>query len=51
MKRLEEDMAVIHGFERIRQENIPEMKTRVDLFRHIKTGSELLSLMNEDENN
>lgn len=43
-------MAVIHGFERVRVENIPELKTRAELFRHLKTGAELLSLMNDDEN-
>jgi Zn-dependent M16 (insulinase) family peptidase len=43
-------MAIIHGFERIREQDIPELKTRAELFRHVKTGAQLLSLMNEDEN-
>ncbi len=43
-------MAALHGFERIREQEIPELRTRAELFRHLKTGAELLSLMNEDEN-
>ncbi|MBW1805693.1 MAG: insulinase family protein [Deltaproteobacteria bacterium] len=43
-------MAINHGFDLIRGENIPELKTRAELFRHVKTGTELLSLMNDDEN-
>jgi len=43
-------MAVIHGFERMREQDVPELKTRAELFRHVKTGAEFLSLINEDEN-
>ena len=43
-------MTIIHGFERIQDRDIPELKTRAALFRHVKTGAELLSLQNEDEN-
>ena len=43
-------MATKYGFDLIREENIPELKTRAELFRHVKTGTELLSLMNDDEN-
>lgn len=43
-------MALIHGFERIDGRDIPELKTRAVLFHHVKTGAELLSLENEDEN-
>ncbi len=43
-------MAVIHGFERISEQDIPELKTKAELFRHVKTGAELLSLINDDEN-
>lgn len=39
-----------HGFERIREQEIPEIKTRAELYRHGRTGAELLSLINEDEN-
>lgn len=41
---------MMYGFERVREQEIHEMKTRAELFRHLKTGAELLSLMNEDEN-
>ncbi len=43
-------MATIHGFQRLQDRDIPELKTKAVLFRHIKTGAELLSLENEDEN-
>jgi Zn-dependent M16 (insulinase) family peptidase len=43
-------MAVLHGFERIREQDIPELKTKAELFQHAKTGAELLSLVNKDEN-
>jgi Zn-dependent M16 (insulinase) family peptidase len=48
--RSEEAMAIIHGFEKSREQDIPELKTRVEIFRHVKTGAELLSLINDDEN-
>jgi Zn-dependent M16 (insulinase) family peptidase len=40
----------IHGFELIRDEEIVELKTRARMYRHIKTGAEVLSLENDDEN-
>jgi len=40
----------IHGFELIRQQEIPELKTQAKLFRHVKTGAQLLALENDDEN-
>ena len=43
-------MTVEHGFERVREEEIPELKTGACLYRHLKTGAELLSLTNDDEN-
>ncbi|MFH1350226.1 MAG: insulinase family protein [Pseudomonadota bacterium] len=43
-------MGIIHGFEKIKEQIIPELNTRAELFRHKKTGAELLSLMNDDEN-
>lgn len=39
-----------HGFELIRDEIIAELKTRARLYRHVKTGAQLLSLENDDEN-
>lgn len=43
-------MTDLHGFELLRDEFIPEINTRARLYRHIKTGAELLSLENDDEN-
>lgn len=39
-----------HGFEQIREQEVPELNTKAFLYRHIQTGSELLSLTNDDEN-
>src|SRR5574339_564018 len=39
-----------HGFQLLREAEIPELNTRARLFRHVKTGAELLSLENDDEN-
>jgi Zn-dependent M16 (insulinase) family peptidase len=39
-----------HGFELIREQHIPEVNSHARLYRHVKTGAELLSLSNEDEN-
>jgi presequence protease len=43
-------MTLTHGFELIREQDIPELNTRARLFRHAKTGAELLSLENDDKN-
>lgn len=43
-------MSILHGFELLRDEHIDELNTRARLWRHQKTGAELLSLENEDEN-
>jgi Zn-dependent M16 (insulinase) family peptidase len=40
----------IHGFERIAEKEVPELQTRAEFYRHIQTGAELLSLVNNDEN-
>src|SRR6266498_1447208 len=39
-----------HGFELLHQQDIPELNSKVQLYRHVKTGAELLSLQNDDEN-
>jgi Zn-dependent M16 (insulinase) family peptidase len=39
-----------HGFELLRDEYIAELNTRARLYRHAKTGAQLLSLENDDEN-
>lgn len=41
---------ITHGFELIRDEEITELKTRARMYRHVKTGAEVLSLENDDEN-
>ncbi|UXN74826.1 hypothetical protein N8D56_07295 [Devosia sp. A8/3-2] len=38
------------AFELIRDEHIVEVNSQVQLFRHKKTGAEVLSLVNDDEN-
>lgn len=43
-------MTVIHGFELIAERDIAELRTKARLFRHQRTGAELLSLENDDEN-
>ncbi|MCK5054788.1 MAG: insulinase family protein, partial [Anaerolineales bacterium] len=39
-----------NGFDLITTREIAEYKSKVDLFRHQKTGAELLSIHNDDEN-
>jgi presequence protease len=39
-----------HGFELLADQHVPELNTRARLYRHLKTGAELLSLENDDEN-
>ena len=43
-------MTIIHGFQLQREQFISELKTHARFYRHEKTGAELLSLSNEDEN-
>lgn len=46
----EDSMADHDGFELLRQQHIPEMKMEVRFYRHIKTGAQVLSVINDDEN-
>ncbi|MBW2649294.1 MAG: insulinase family protein [Deltaproteobacteria bacterium] len=39
-----------YGFELLQERYIDELKTQARLYRHIKTGAELLSMTNDDEN-
>ncbi|MCP5099360.1 MAG: peptidase M16 [Chloroflexi bacterium] len=39
-----------HGFELIKEQFIEELNTNARLLRHVKSGAELLSLENDDEN-
>ena len=43
-------MTTRHGFEIIQEREIPELNTKARLFRHVRTGAQLLSLENRDEN-
>jgi presequence protease len=43
-------MGQTHGFELVREQDIPELNTRATIYRHTATGAELLSLQNDDEN-
>ncbi|MGD8387809.1 MAG: insulinase family protein [Desulfobacteraceae bacterium] len=43
-------MTDTHGFECTCEQEIPELNTRALLYRHTRTGAELLSLINDDEN-
>jgi len=43
-------MDLMHGFELIEARTIPELNTRARWFRHVKSGAQMLSLENDDEN-
>jgi len=43
-------MTVKHGFQLLKEQEIKELKTLAKVFRHSKTGAELLSLTTDDEN-
>jgi Zn-dependent M16 (insulinase) family peptidase len=43
-------MVISHGFELLEERDIPEVNTHARLWRHAKTGAQLLSLENDDEN-
>jgi len=43
-------MTTTHGFELVRETEIGELNTKARLYRHAKTGAELLSLETDDEN-
>ena len=43
-------MATIHGFDLIREDDVPELNIHVKLYRHAATGAELLSVETDDEN-
>ncbi len=43
-------MSETHGFELVREEEIAEWKSIARLYRHIKTGAQLISVINDDEN-
>lgn len=43
-------MSLTHGFALLRDEQIDELNARARLYRHERTGAELLSLVSDDEN-
>lgn len=43
-------MTTIHGFELTTERYIPELNTQARVFRHVRTGAELISMENDDEN-
>jgi presequence protease len=43
-------METQHGFKLIREETITEFSTRARVYKHVKTGAQLISLANSDEN-
>jgi presequence protease len=43
-------MLIVHGFVLSREKFIRELHTHARIYRHVKTGAELLSLINDDEN-
>ncbi|HWE20146.1 MAG TPA: insulinase family protein [Hyphomicrobiaceae bacterium] len=43
-------MVIVHGFELIGEQELPEANATARRYRHVKTGADLLSLVNDDEN-
>jgi Zn-dependent M16 (insulinase) family peptidase len=43
-------MTFTHGFTKLGQREIPELQTKAEFYKHARTGAELLSLINGDEN-
>jgi presequence protease len=43
-------MSIVHGFELTDERALPEANSAACIYRHVKTGAELLSLVNDDEN-
>ena len=40
----------MNDFQLVKEQMIPEINTRAKLYRHVKTGAQLLSMENDDEN-
>ena len=43
-------MADLHGFTLLEERDVPEINSKALLYKHDKTGAELLSIINDDEN-
>lgn len=46
----QDDVAEKYGFEKVSEEFIKECKSNAILYRHKKTGAEVMSVSNDDEN-
>jgi hypothetical protein len=46
----EDSMTLTHGFELLREQQVPEINALARFYRHVQTGAELLSLITDDEN-
>jgi presequence protease len=44
------DFAEKYGFEKISEQTIEECKSTAVLYKHKKTGAEVMSVLNDDEN-
>ncbi len=43
-------MTLLHGFETLRAQDIPEINSHARIYRHRRTGAQLVSLENDDSN-
>ena len=43
-------MSITHGFELIREEKVAEINSLAHVYKHVKTGAEFISVLNDDEN-
>ena len=43
-------MEILSGFKPLREQALPELNSTAQVYRHVKTGTELLSIVNDDEN-
>ncbi len=43
-------MTIHNGFELLKQQHVPEISTEIKVLRHVGTGAQVLSLINDDEN-
>ena len=50
MEKVTPVMEIFDGFELVREQALPELNSEARFYRHAKTGTELLSLVNDDEN-
>jgi len=48
--QVKDEVALKFGFHKVSEEFIPECKSVAVLFRHIKTGAQVMSVSNDDEN-